>query len=147
MLKTFHRVNYESLNPKQQENYNFHRISAVLAEYGFVSFRLSNDWLGADFIAHHNDGDTFIKVQLKGRFSLAQKYIDKNIYIAFPNNEEWYLFPHDKILSEYSEVSNFTNTVAWLADNQAHSKRQIPKALKPFLEQYKIFPLLDSIVL
>ncbi len=147
MQKTFQKINYESLTPKQQENYNFHWISAILAEYGFVSFRLSNDWLGADFIAHHNDGETFIKVQLKGRFTLAQKYINKNIYIAFPNNGEWYLFPHDKMFVEYSEMSNFTNTRAWTEQKQAHSKGTINKALMPLLAPYKIFPFLDSITL
>src|SRR5687767_7743842 len=104
MERQIYRVDYSKMNARQQENYNFHVVSGVLAEYGFVSFRLSNDWLGADFIAHHNDGETFIKVQLKGRFTLAVRYIGKNIYIVFPNNGEWYMFPHDAVYSEYAEI-------------------------------------------
>ena len=59
-------VTYEDLKPKQKENYNFAKISAVLADYGYVTMRISDDWEGADFIAHHHDG-TFLKVQLKSR--------------------------------------------------------------------------------
>jgi hypothetical protein len=35
----------------------------VLADYGFLTMRLSDDWQGADFIAQHIDG-AFLKVQL-----------------------------------------------------------------------------------
>lgn len=32
------KVTYSSLNPCQKENINFQKVSAVLAEYGFVTF-------------------------------------------------------------------------------------------------------------
>src|SRR4051812_2197051 len=97
--QTIARINYADLNAKERENYNFHTVSAILAEYGFITFRLTNDWNGADFLAHHNDGETFLKVQLKGRLTFGTEYIGKNIYLAFPNKGEWYLFPHDKVLN------------------------------------------------
>lgn len=147
MSKIIPRIDYKILNAKQQENYNFYRISAILAEYGFVSFRLTNDWLGADFIAHHNDGETFIKVQLKGRFSLGQKYIGKDVFIAFSEKGEWYLYPHDKILAEFSEIANFKNTRAWTEQNKAHSRGKLSRALKLLLEQYRIYPVKDAIIL
>jgi hypothetical protein len=65
----FKRVPYSSLNSKQQEGHNFQKVSAVLADYGFVTIRLSSDWHGADFIAQHVDGTTFLKIQLKGRLT------------------------------------------------------------------------------
>ena len=40
------KVNYADLNPRQQECYNFQKISAVLAEYGFDCIKLSDDWQG-----------------------------------------------------------------------------------------------------
>lgn len=50
------RICYNELNSRQQENYNFQKVSAVLADYGFVTMRLNDDWQGADFIAIHIDG-------------------------------------------------------------------------------------------
>jgi hypothetical protein len=58
---TFNRIEYESLNSRQREAFNFQKVSAVLADYGFITIRLSSDWRGADFIAQHVDG-TFLKV-------------------------------------------------------------------------------------
>ena len=60
------RIAYHDLNARQQENYNFVKLSAVLADYGFVTMRLSADWQGADLIAQHVDGATFLKIQLSG---------------------------------------------------------------------------------
>ena len=42
------QIKYRRLNARQKENFNFQKLSAVLADYGFVTFRLSDDWQGAD---------------------------------------------------------------------------------------------------
>lgn len=94
------RIEYEKLNPKAQEMYNFHKVAAQLADYGFTSMWLNNDWQGADFIAVHADGITDIKVQLKGRLSFAKKYKGKSIYICFINSGDVYLYPHDEVLEK-----------------------------------------------
>ena len=67
------KTSYAELNGRQKENFNFQKISAVLAEYGFVTFRLSDDWQGADFIALHISGEV-LRVQLKSRLTFSQKY-------------------------------------------------------------------------
>ena len=63
----------KDLNGKAREMYNFHKVAAVLADYGYTCMWLSNDWNGADFIAVHIDGVSDIKVQLKGGISFAQE--------------------------------------------------------------------------
>lgn len=45
------KLSYKDLNSKEKENYNYHKVAAALAEYGYDSMRLNNDWQGADFIA------------------------------------------------------------------------------------------------
>jgi hypothetical protein len=44
----FERIPYDKLNARQKEDYNFHQVAARLAEYGYNSLRLNDDWLGAD---------------------------------------------------------------------------------------------------
>lgn len=94
MLQT---IKYENLNSRQKENYNFQKVAAHLADYGFNCLRLSDDWQGADFIACHIDGTRFLKVQLKSRLIVNMKYTGKDIYIAFRNEGIWYLYPHDEV--------------------------------------------------
>lgn len=73
------RIDYSRLNSRQKENFNFQKVSAVLADYGFVTLRLSDDWQSADFIAQHIDGVTFLRVQLKGRLTFERKYQGKGL--------------------------------------------------------------------
>jgi len=98
-MKTLTRISYEVLNSRQKENYNFQKIAARLADYGYNCIRLTDDWQGADFIAVHIDGETFLKVQLKARLVIDKKYLGKGVHIAFLNGEELYLYNHDDFVS------------------------------------------------
>jgi hypothetical protein len=105
-------VNYSALSARQKETYNFQKVSAVLADYGYRTIRLSEDWESADFIAYHNDGMSFLKIQLKTRLSLFTKYKDKDIYICFPYESEWYLYPHDEAL-RWAAANNKVGKQGW----------------------------------
>lgn len=104
----YERIKYEDLNDKQKEKYNYQKISAVLADYGFITIPLSDDWNGADFLAVHKDGDT-LKIQLKGRMSFAKKYLSKDLHICFRDADTWYLYPHDDLL----EMVNIKTSLDW----------------------------------
>lgn len=131
------RINYETLNARQKENYNFQKISAVLADFGFTTLRLSDDWQGADFIAQDKEGKTFLKVQLKGRLTFAEKYRDKEIFVCFRDKDDWYLFNHDNLLSIFLERTNMKNTESWTT-GQEYSFPTIPKELIEEVSKYKI---------
>ena len=82
-LLRWERVKYAELNAKQKEVYNFQKIAALLADYGFNCVRLSHDWKGADFLALHMPSDDVIRVQLKARLTVDRKYENKGLWIAF----------------------------------------------------------------
>ena len=131
------KIQYGDLNSRQKENYNFQKLSALLADYGFNSMWLNDDWLGADFIACHIDGVSFLKVQLKGRFTIDKKYNGKDIYIAFVQDGKWYLYPHDKIQAEVTELDFMKGSISW-EKNGTYNWPSIPKKLVHLLEQYAI---------
>ena len=139
----FKRISYEEdLNARQKENFNFQKVASTLADYGFNCIRLSDDWQGADFIACHIDGKTFLKIQLKGRLTFQEKYKDKDIYIAFNQDGKWYLYPHDELLRKKVEGRKtleglIKNTKAW-EDKETYSWPHIPKKLEKHLAQYAI---------
>jgi len=89
--ETFLKIKYEDLNSKQKEIYNFQKVASVLADYGFNCIKLADDWCGADFLAYHKNGAETLKVQLKGRLSIDKKYLGKDLFIAFPVDQTWYL--------------------------------------------------------
>jgi hypothetical protein len=128
-------INYNKLNSRQKENYNYQKISALLADYGFVTLRLNDDWQGADFIAYHIDGKTILKVQLKGRLTFGKKYMEQDIYIAFPNNGIWYLFPHDELLEKV--LPDIEHTVSWSV-RHGYSFPYLDKKNMALLNPYKI---------
>jgi hypothetical protein len=53
------QVDYKDLKAKQKENYNYHKISSKLADYGYTTIRLFNDSEGVDFLLQHIDPITF----------------------------------------------------------------------------------------
>jgi hypothetical protein len=112
MSLALNKIEYSKLNSRQKENYNFYKIAAILADYGYVSLRLSDDWNGADFIAVHIDGET-VRVQLKSRFGFDKKYIGKDLYIAFCAEGEWYLYPHDEVLKYV--LPQIAHSDSWVA--------------------------------
>lgn len=105
----FIRIEYSSLNARQKENYNFHKVAGALAEYGYNSMRLNDDWQGADFIAIKDN--EMMKIQLKGRFTIDKKYIGKNIYIAFIEDGIVKIYFHDDVINSLSE--GIKNTKSW----------------------------------
>src|SRR5919107_1622613 len=106
-------IRYSNLNPRQRENYNYQKLSSLLADYGFVTMRLSDDWNGADMIAQHIDGDTFLKIQLKGRLTFCKKYEGREIFVAFRRGKDWYLYPHDEMLARVDATIKLRNTSTW----------------------------------
>lgn len=127
------KIKYSELNSKAKEMYNFQKVSAKLADYGFTTMWLNNDWQGADFIGVHVDGITDIKVQLKGRLSFSKKYIGKNIYMCFISDGDIYLYPHDSVLKQLEErISDqiYLKTGSWSTPKLTKQNKQL---LEPYL--------------
>lgn len=131
------KIEYAALNSRQKENYNFQKIAAILADYGFNSIRLTDDWEGADFIAIHIDGETSLKVQLKGRVSFYIKYFGKSIYICFRDNKNWYLYPHDEVLEQLKKQGKITNTKSWI-ELGGYSSPRLSEAMMDLLDKYRL---------
>jgi hypothetical protein len=97
------QINYVELNARQKENYNFQKVPAILADYGFSTVRLTDDWQGADFVAQNMLNNEFLKIQLKTRIIIAKKYERKDLWICFKIKhgkayDEWYLVKHDALM-------------------------------------------------
>jgi len=132
-------IEYANLDSRQKENYNFQKVSGVLADYGFSTIRLTQDWQGADFIAQHSDAVTFLKVQLKGRLNFSEKYKEKNLWMCFRDEESVYLFPHDEVLNLFlnSGRKYMNGSSSWEIDG-GYSTGKLAKWMKPLLEKYKL---------
>jgi len=131
------KVDYNDLNARQKETYNLLKLGAVLSDYGFDLLRLNDDWQGADCIANHIDGDTYLKVQLKGRLTVDKKYIDKDIYIAFRNANDWYLYPHDEFVDYMYKENVAVNSRSW-NDNGHYNWPNLSSNFKVYLNKYKL---------
>ena len=132
-------IRYNDLNSKQKEIYNFQKISAILADYGFNCIKLQDDWLGADFLAYNMDSNQTFRVQLKGRATILQKYQGQDLYISFPivdnGRRDWHLLPHDELVELVRINTNWMNTRSWKEHggySSANPNRKLQAALKPY---------------
>jgi len=137
ILNKYKKVSYNELKGrgKAQEAYNFQKASAILADYGFITNLLKYDWLGADFLAQHIDGD-WLKVQLKGRLTTSPEYQGKDLLIMFEYKDtgSWYLFPHDALTDFYKK--NFPDKAF---SKKGHSRGRLSKVEVEWLKPYCIY--------
>ena len=133
------RINYKDLNARQKEAFNFQKVSAILADFGYFSMKLSDDWDSADFIAIHYEDKSILKVQLKGRITFDEKYRDKDLFICFEDKttSTWYLYPHDELCDKFAQSRNFKNTTSW-TENGMYSFSKLSKNDIAELESYSL---------
>ena len=125
----FTHVKYADLNARQKESFNSQKVSAVLADYGFVTILLSDDWNGADFLALRHTGET-LKVQLKARMNFDAKYEGKDLWLCFPDDGAWYLGRHDELKKVVFDHH----------DGPSASWPSLPTKLREVLAPYRLQP-------
>jgi len=133
----FQRVEYSDLNGKQKEIFNFQKVAATLADYGFNCIKLADDWQGADFLAYHFKGETTLKVQLKARIYVDKKYCDKDIWLAFPHDGFWYLIKHDELCTKVGEHTDWHKSRSWI-EKGSYNSVSINPGLLDSLKEFKL---------
>lgn len=141
----FTHINYTALNSRQKERYNFQKLAGVLADYGFSCIKLDDDWQGADFLAQHIDGSTIMRIQLKARLTFSKKYLHKDIFIAFPHKDHWYLFNHDELLSKFLETFHDQMAIShsWTVGG-GYSWNSLGKRVLELLEPYQLNSVMNA---
>ena len=69
------------------------------------------------------------------------KYIDRDIWMAFPIAGEWYLMPHDKMLA-CAETEGFTKTSSWI-EGCAYSLKKPSAAIIVECAPYRFASITD----
>lgn len=133
------RVDYSELTSRQKEIFNFQKVAALLADHGFNCIKLADDWQGADFLAYHIDGDTTLRVQLKGRATIDEKYRGKRLHMAFPIKGEWHIVAHDLLVELCGRHTNWLNTSSW-RDNGGYSSANPGGDLRTALAPFRLGP-------
>ena len=140
----FAKVDYQDLNAKQREVYNFHFIAARLAQYGYASYPIRDDWNGGDMFSRHMLSGQALTVQIKSRATFDKKYLGKDLHIGFPLGEAVFVYPHDQVLSSY--MAGRTARGLPLDDNQAWSRDGLVHWVNPtkeimgLLKPYELAP-------
>jgi hypothetical protein len=132
----FVRVSYSNLSAKQQEIYNFQKVAAVLADYGFNCIKLADDWLGADFLAFHTDAAITLRVQLKGRVTIDKKYTGKGLHIAFPIDGGWCVVEHDILVTLAGDFTAWLGSESWTiagSYSSANPSKRMIEQLRAFI--------------
>jgi len=129
------KIDYRKLNPRAQENFLYAKLASQLADYGYTSLRLSDDYNGADLIALR-EGEAALHIQLKGRITIKPEYMNKGLYIAFPIDGEFYVLPHDELV-DICDERGYLKTRAWLDQGKWHVGNP-PKAMIERLQDYKV---------
>ena len=90
-------IDPNKLNGKQKEIYNFQKSASLLADYGFNCIKLSDDWQGADFLAHHFDGKTTLKTRHQFAHCSINYLDDGGIKMLFSNSRKRKVLTFDEL--------------------------------------------------
>ena len=131
------RVDYKDLTAKQKEAFNFAKLSAVLADYGFSCTRVVDDDKGPDFVAYHAPSGRMLPVQQKSALSVHKAYEGKGLWIAFHVDQVWYLLEHDRLRDLVAELTNMLNTATAEREGRIF-RHHPPKRLLAALEPYRM---------
>ena len=86
------------------------------------------------------DGVTTLRVQLKSRLNIQQKYLGKNIWMAFPHNKIWYLVEHDRLVEKVGAKTKWLKSPSWLNEH-GYSSGSINPELLECLAEDKLGPV------
>lgn len=136
----FKHIDYKTLNARQKELFNFQKIAATLADYGYNCIKLADDWQGADFLAYHVNKTETLKIQLKSRITIQKKYAGKDIWIGFPHNKDWYVIEHDRLVEKIGKHTTWLGSSAWQTGG-AYSSVSINLELLNDLAENKLEPV------
>jgi hypothetical protein len=117
-----------------REVINRNSLVSLALEHGYNAFLPVYDG-GIDFILYNEaTGDTKL-IQLKGRWMIDQRYVGRNIWIAFYDKGHWYVAPHDDMVEQAASYG-YTKTASWL-DGRAYSVKSLSKQMRTDLERYR----------
>jgi hypothetical protein len=122
-----------------REVINRNTVASLALAQGFNVFLPVYDG-GVDFILHRESDGLLRKVQLKSRWTIDRKYIGREIWIAFPIADDWYLVPHDKMV-ETAEPGVIAS-VSWTKDG-SYSRPKTSAALIARCEPFRFAPIAE----
>ena len=127
-----------------REVMNRNVVVTLALEQGFNAYLPVYDG-GVDFILHKeggpNDRPETRKVQLKGRPMIAKSYGGRDIWMAFPIGTDWYLVPHDELLSFADKNTKALRSLSWRKEDGAYSWPKPSKAMAAFVEERRFAPI------
>ena len=120
---------------------NLYTLLPYFVRSGFTPFLPEFD-SGVDFIAYRehrseDGGDLLLKVQLKGRWTIDQKYLRRAIVIAFRDGDDWFVIPHDEMVA-FATEAGYTRTASWQAGT--YSVGTMGAALRHRNERWRLSP-------
>ena len=94
-----------------------------------------------DFILYRESDGELRKVQLKSRWTVDQKYMNRDIWVAFPIAGDWCLMPHDLMFAA-GEADGITRTASW-RDNGAYSRPRLSASAIIQCAKYRFAPIAE----
>ncbi len=116
-----------------REVINRNTVVSLALEQGYNAFLPVYDG-GVDFILYHESDGVLRKVQLKGRWTIDRKYSGRDIWIAFPIADDWYLMPHDEMVKQAEP--GVVQSLSWTKEG-LYSRPKLSKAVKKQCEPYR----------
>ena len=122
-----------------QEAINRNTVVSLALAQGFNAFLPAYDG-GVDFILYRESDGLLRKVQLKSRWTINRKYEGRDIWIAFPIAGDWYLMPHDEMVTKAER--GVVESLSWTKEG-GYSRPKLSAAAIAQCAPYRFAPIAE----
>jgi hypothetical protein len=122
-----------------REVINRNTVVSLARAQGFNAFLPAYDG-GVDFILYRESDGLLRKVQLKSRWTINRKYEGRDIWIAFPIAGDWYLMPHDEMVTKVEP--RVIKSISWTKKG-GYSRPKLSAAAIAQCAPYRFAPIAE----
>ena len=117
------------------EAINRTELDAVMLRDGYIPFLPVIDG-GIDVIYFREADAKILYVQTKGRVCIYKKYLRRKIWMAFSEDDQWYLYRHDDLVKFCESEGLWVHTPSW-RNKGGYSVKKIPRPMRIWMARRK----------
>ena len=130
------------LSAKAIELINTHELTAELMARDWSVYLPVYD-TGIDLLATRQDATEVRRIQLKSRWSIDRRYLDRPIEIAFRDDGTWYLVPHAVAVAA-GEAEGYCQTPSWLGPKGQWTVKTMSRSLTARMAPHRLDQVLGK---
>ncbi|OLV16108.1 hypothetical protein [Deinococcus marmoris] len=135
MILKFEKTDRAHVSSPERQQLRYQELAAILGEYGYLT--AWNPGKYTHFSMRHVGSSQELRVRVSGRLLLRKDMLGGDHWLAFQDQDQWYLAPHDELVSAVHGVTSYQTSESWLSGG-LHSFPGLSGGISAVLKPYVV---------